>query len=174
MISEASKFVNAFGTQSVPQIYLSALPFPPPESAILRRVWAVFQNILSVEAGRSEVWPVIRRTFTGHFDSAAFSPDSSCVVSGSYDRTARTRDTVSGTPLKSLRGYLESVSFVPDDNSIISGSHDQTIRIWDAALGTVMIKPLQGHSSWAVSVAYSPDGTRIVSGSDDKTVRIWA
>ena len=141
MISEASKFVNAFGypiSQSVPHIYLSALPFLPSESAVLRRMRAEFQNTLSVEAGTSEQWPVIRQTFTGHSDdvtSVAFSPDSTRIVSGSYDGTVRIWDAVSGTPINEpLRGHFGecmSVAFSPNGTHVVSGA-GREIRIWDA------------------------------------------
>jgi len=104
VLSEASKFVNAFGypiSQSMPHIYLSALPLLPSESAALRHAQAAFKNTLFVEQGASKLWPTIRQTFTGHSDevmSVAFSPDGSCVVSGSYDGTVRIWDAVSGTP----------------------------------------------------------------------------
>ena len=63
IILEARKYVDAFGypiSQSMPHIYLSALPFSPPESAILQYMRNAFQNTLSVKAGSLKHWPVIR------------------------------------------------------------------------------------------------------------------
>jgi len=119
MISEATKFVNAFGypiSQNVSHIYVSALPFLPSKSAVLQRIRAEFRNTLSVEAGTSEQWPGVRQVFTGHSQgvaSVAFSPDGTRIVSGSYDTTIRIWDAVSGVPIaEPLRGCLGRVCSV--------------------------------------------------------------
>jgi len=182
VISEANSFVNAFAypiSQSMPHIYLSALPFSPSESATLQSMRDAFQNTLSVEAGRSKEWPVIHQTLVGHSSgvrSVAFSPDSTRIVSGSYDQTIRIWDAVSGTPigepLQGHLGWIESVSFSRDGSRIVSGSGAQ-IQIWDVASGAPVGEPLRGHCNEVNSVAFSLDGTRIISGSGDQTVRIW-
>jgi len=182
MTSEASKFVNAFGypiSQSVPHIYLSALPFLPSESTVLRRVRAAFQNTLSVEEGTSKLWPVIRQTLTGHSGpvaSVAFSPDSTRVVSASFDGSVRMWDAVSGAPIdEPLRGHPRStlcVSFSPDGTQVVSGS-GPTIQSWDVMSGARIWTAFGEAFHVVFSVAYSPDGTRIISGSDDGSVQIW-
>ena len=104
-------------------------------------------------------------------DSVAFSPDRTCIASGSSDRGLQIRDSVSGTligtPLIGHFDVVRSVAFSPDSTYIISGSNDKTVRIWDAVSGAPIGKPLKGHSNVVRSVAISPDGTRIVSGSHD-------
>ena len=65
------------------------------------------------------------------------------------------------------------VSYSPNGTRIATGSNDRMIRIWDVETGTVVGKPLTGHSGEVKSVAYSPDGHHIISGSDDYTIRIW-
>src|SRR3984885_5932557 len=182
IISEATKFVNAFGypiSQSMPHIYLSALPFSPSESAVLKCMHNAFQNTLSVQAGSPKQWPVIRQTLTGHSDSVlsvAFSPNGTRIISGSYDNTVRIWDVMSGAPigepLKGHSGPVSSVTYSPDGTRIFSGSYDNTVQIWDPMSGAP-IEPLKGHSRSVLSVAYSPDGTRIISGSEDNTVQIW-
>jgi len=69
VISEALKFVNAFGYcmgQSVPHIYLSALPFSPRGSIALHPTHAAFQNTLSVKAGISVQWPASHHILGKH------------------------------------------------------------------------------------------------------------
>ncbi|KAE9394627.1 hypothetical protein BT96DRAFT_886390 [Gymnopus androsaceus JB14] len=114
----------------------------------------------------------------GHTDSvlsAAFSPDGTQIVSGSYDKSVRIWDASTGKEMHKLEGHTDSVSsvaFSPDGTQIVSGSYDQSVRIWDASTGKEMHK-LEGHTHLVNSVAFSPDGTQIVSGSDDQSVRIW-
>ncbi|MBK8318509.1 MAG: hypothetical protein IPL05_07975 [Betaproteobacteria bacterium] len=56
----------------------------------------------------------------------------------------------------------------------MSGSEDSSLRLWDAASGSLVGKPLAGHSGIVYSVAFSrPDGERLVSGSEDNTLRLW-
>ena len=68
---------------------------------------------------------------------------------------------------------LLCVVYSPNGCHIITGSEDKTIRIWDTETGTVVAKPLHGHTNIVQSVAYSPNGWHIISGSEDKTIRIW-
>jgi WD40 repeat protein len=108
-------------------------------------------------------------------NSVAWSPDSTRIVSGSYDGTVRIWDAVTGELQQTLTGhtdYVESVAWSPDSTRIVSGSRDKTVRIWDAVTGELQ-QTLTGHTDWVRSVAWSPDSSRIVSGGDDNTVRIW-
>ena len=44
--------------------------------------------------------------------SVAFSPDGKLVVSGSYEKTVRLWDAVTGAPLQTLKGHSDSVTSV--------------------------------------------------------------
>ena len=167
-------------SQSVPHIYLSALPFSPSEPSLLRQWKRQYPNTLLVKAGKLEQWPLILHVFHGHdkeVQSVAFSPDGTRIISGSGDNTIQLWDVASGTaigePLKKHSGRVSSVAFSPNGTCIVSGSIDRTIQLWDATSGTAIGKPLQGHSEKVLSVAFSPDGSRIVSGSADTTIRLW-
>jgi WD40 repeat protein len=81
-------------------------------------------------------------------------------VSGSYDKTVRLWDAVTGAPLETLEGHSSSavsVAFSPDGLMVVSSSYDNTARLWDALTG-VLLQTFKGHSGSARSVAFSPDG----------------
>jgi eukaryotic-like serine/threonine-protein kinase len=70
---------------------------------------------------------------------AAFSPDSTRLVTTSEDCTARLWDVATGSmvapPLKQL-GSVRCAAFIPDSRSyVITASTDNTARVWDAATG---------------------------------------
>ena len=56
------------------------------------------------------------------------------IVSGSYDKTVRIWDTLTGAELKILRGHtdsVDSVAFSRDNMHIGSGSSDESVRVWN-------------------------------------------
>ena len=61
------------------------------------------------------------------------------------------------TSLSRGTGCMYSVGHSPDGRQIISESHDRTIRIWNAENGTVVSKPIVGHTDFVRCVAHSPD-----------------
>ncbi len=118
------------------------------------------------------------RTLRGHTGlvwSAAFSPDSKRIVTGSEDTTAKVWDALSGQEMLTLRGHTNSVlfaAFSPDGKRIVTASVDMTARVWDALTGSELLT-LKGHSNRLVSASFSADGRRIVTGSYDGTTRVW-
>jgi WD40 repeat protein/TPR repeat protein len=107
--------------------------------------------------------------------SAAYSPDGTRIVTGSYDKTARIWDARTGVQLAVLSGHgdvVRSAAYSPDGKRIVTASADKTARIWDAHDGTELAV-LSGHGDRVYWAAYSPDGIHIVTASYDKTARIW-
>ncbi|KIM20496.1 hypothetical protein M408DRAFT_81933 [Serendipita vermifera MAFF 305830] len=183
MARDMQKFVATFGSiisQSVPHVYLSALPFAPRKSAVSRQYKPGYPQTLKIEMGGQSEWPTTQNVLVGHGGSVysvCFSLGGKRIASGSADRTIRVWDAETGEvvagPLQGHTGTVFSVAFSPDGRRIVSGSDDTTIRVWDAETGEVVAGPLQGHNDWVRSVAFSPDGRRIVSGSEDTTIRVW-
>ena len=93
LANDAIKFVSAFGppiSQSVPHIYLSALPFTPRNSQVAKHYLPLFPKTLHLKKGKADNWPEIIAVFEGHtgwVNSVAFSQDGKHIVSGSYDQT---------------------------------------------------------------------------------------
>jgi predicted NACHT family NTPase len=115
------------------------------------------------------------------FAAIAFSPDSTHVVAGCGDHTAKIWEVASGAEVAVLRGHtdrVDCVAFSPDGSRVLTGSGgffgsgDGTARVWDATTGAELAV-LQGHERGVFSVAFSADGKLVLTGSDDKTARIW-
>ncbi|KAG8753203.1 hypothetical protein FRC11_007614, partial [Ceratobasidium sp. 423] len=66
-----------------------------------------------------------------------------------------------------------SVAYSPDGSRVAVGCGDGTVRIQNAYDGTVLVGPLQGHTSSIQTVAFSPNGRLLASGSYDTTIRVW-
>ena len=114
----------------------------------------------------------------GHTDkvtSVAVSPDNRHIVSGSYEKTLRVWDLVTGRCLNTMKRHTNtifSIAVSPDGRHIVSGSEDMTLRLWDLGNGRCL-NTMKGHTSTVNSVAVSSDGRHIVSGSYEKTLRVW-
>jgi len=118
-------------------------------------------------------------TFTGHTGSVysvAYSPDSTKVLTGSFDHTARLWDAATGAHLRTFAhtAGVYSVAFSPDGTKVLTGAHtpDNTARLWNAATGA-LIRTFGGEMRYVLSVAFSPDGTKVLTGSADATARLW-
>jgi WD40 repeat protein len=75
---------------STPHLYVSALPFAPKDSQILKKFGGRLSQVLKHVSEHNLFWPVIQHVLHGHSDgvnSAAFSPDGKHIISGSDDKT---------------------------------------------------------------------------------------
>ena len=131
---------------------------------------SVFQEIRAADARLA-----VLSGHTGFVVSAAYSPDSTRIVTASTDKTARIWDAGTGAQLALLSGHGDrviSATYSPDGTRIATASADKTARIWDARTGAELAV-LSGHGDRVISAAYAPDGTRIVTASADKSARVW-
>jgi WD40 repeat protein/transcriptional regulator with XRE-family HTH domain len=101
----------------------------------------------------------------------AFSPDSSRLAVGGYDRKVHLWDTGTGIKLFTLSGHSELVgvvTFSPDGMHLASGAFDGTLKIWSIEPPSEVFTIKQ--SGFANRLAVSPDGALIAAtGSSPST-----
>lgn len=108
----------------------------------------------------------VERIFSGHsgiVNAAAFSPDGSKVLTGSWDRTARLWDASDGRLLQTFPGLgenLGSVGFSSDGARVLTGDREGA-RLWDVA-GARVIQTFR--TSYGLDAAISPDGAHVIVG----------
>jgi WD40 repeat protein len=128
-------------------------------------------------------------TLTGHTGavySVAFGTTADgrlLLATGSYDRTARVWDPLTGGPVgEPLTGHTNAVSSVAFGTTadgrllLATGSVDNTARVWDPLTGGPVGEPLTGHTDRVDSVAFgtTADGRLLLAtGGEDNTARVW-
>ncbi|KAF7967198.1 hypothetical protein HWV62_35584 [Athelia sp. TMB] len=179
---DAIRFVETFAApiaQSVPHIYLSALPFAPTHSLVSQTYLPQYPSTAGLKAGKLDRWPAMLKTFevhTGAVWAVACSPNGNRIASASADGTIRVCETETGetvgTPFRGHTNVVRSIAYSPSGHHIVSGSEDHTARIWDPETGE-LVGSLLKHSDKVYSVAYSPDGTHIFTSCADGFIFTW-
>jgi WD40 repeat protein len=89
------------------------------------------------------------KTLSGHQDIVAgcrFTPDSSRLLSWSYDGTLCIWDATSGKLIHTLTGHEDRVTaaaITPDGRVAVSGGRDGSIKVWDLQQGRELATQLQ-------------------------------
>ena len=127
---------------------------------------------LLIASGIDAAQPPVVVTITqrgGGFCSAAFSPDSTKIVTASKDKTACIWDAATGAKLRTLQhaDWVRTATFSPDGKKIATSGDDKISRIWDADSGKELCKLVGGRPG------FSPDGKKIVTVNHDTDARMW-
>ena len=136
------------------------------------------KGVVNLAAGKIVAMACDPLALKGHSHtvaSAAFSPDGRRLASGSWDKTIKLWDTVTGKELLTLKGHTKevfSIAFSPDGRRLASGSWGNTIKLWDTVAGKELLT-FKGPQYNVESVAFSPDGKRLASGGHNSTIKLW-
>lgn len=132
--------------------------------------------------------------------NCAFNKSGDKFITGSYDRTCKVWNTISGDELLTLEGHRNVVYAIafnnPYGDKIITGSFgnfsctsyqvvssfdfflfhyfplDKTCKLWSAETGQ-LYHTYRGHATEIVCLSFNPHGTMIATGSMDNTSRLW-
>jgi WD40 repeat protein/serine/threonine protein kinase len=118
--------------------------------------------------------------------SAAVSPDSRRIASGSQDGIVKVWDAPTGRELAGFvahEGQVAGVAFSPDGQRLATGSWDGIVKLWDveALTNDRSASPLlilKGHAGRVDYVAFCPDGRQLASssagiGQNVGEIKIW-
>jgi WD40 repeat protein len=117
-------------------------------------------------------------TISAHTDwvrCLSFTPDSSTLVSGSFDQSIKLWQVADQKLIHELKDHHKGVfalAVSADGQTLASGSWDETIKLWNIATGQ-LLSNLEGHRTSVRALAASPDNQLLISGSFDNTVRVW-
>lgn len=108
--------------------------------------------------------------------NCAFNKAGDKFITGSYDRTCKVWDTLTGSELHTLNDHknvVYTLAFnVPYGDKIVTGSFDRTAKLWDTTSGK-LLNTFKGHNMEIVCVAFDPQGELLATGSMDTTAKLW-
>ncbi len=108
--------------------------------------------------------------------AANFSADSTLLVTGSSDGTAKVTDLrnfeTRGVPLRHDRSVL-SVAVSPDGQRILTGSVDCTARLWNASAGESRTVCRHPNLEFGWIAALSPDGQTVAAPGPINNLLFW-
>ena len=155
-----------------PQYIFQCIEFSPDGKLIA--VTGETKNREAVVELRDAVSGQITASLKGHtrfVTSAAFSPDSQTLATGSEDRQIKLWDVSAGQERLTIKAHNDSVrtvAFAPDGNRLVSVGLDDRARVWDVKSGKQLLE-IESHAA----AKFSPDGRLIAADSNKHLVKLW-
>ena len=111
----------------------------------------------------------------GAVASAAYTPDGQLIVSGSFDRSMKVWNAVTGAELRAMSGHagqVLTVAVAPNGRQFASGGRDNTVKLWDLYIPTPL-QQLAGHTAAVDVVLTRSDPAWSATAGADKLIKIW-
>ena len=158
----------------IPSDALTSLSDAPTHRIVVEAV-DTDGNVRVESFGLAESSPYRIATVKGHsgtVNSVSFLPDSTKLVSGSWDRTVKLWDASTLAHVATLEEYRGAtvVSFSPDGTIWATNTSLRTVKLWEVETRD-LIGTLEAHHL-VTSMSFSPDGTKLATGSWG-TVKLW-
>ena len=160
----------------VNQVVLRSREFSDNRTPQLRRlIYKLIEKLESNESNDFYLFKILRAHILP-LTNCAFNKSGDKFITGSYDRTCKVWNTVTGDELLTLDGHRNVVYAIafnnPYGDKIITGSFDKTCKLWNAETGD-LYHTYRGHATEIVCLSFNPHGTMIATGSMDNTARLW-
>ncbi|KAJ7150443.1 hypothetical protein C8R43DRAFT_494588 [Mycena crocata] len=184
LIQDSLRFVAAFApvmSQSVPHIYISALPSAPQKSKIHQHFAPYFPRTARFDGPLAENWSSMLKVFhhTNTFTSSLeFSPDGKRIASASVDNNSVTvwdaeTGAKVGAPFESMHALSHAIFSANGKQILCISRKDSILQIWDCETSAVIATSSGIPGIDVQCAALSRDGKRIAIGSARRDRYTW-
>ncbi|TFK63896.1 WD40 repeat-like protein [Pluteus cervinus] len=163
--------------ESLPHLYLSALPFCPKSSIIYQRCTSLLKKSIGLMDQSNYSWKAGHVSIPVHSNTpAVFQPHSHLIYFGTKDGTIQHWDSNSGysvgSPLSGHKTEVRALIASPHHNILYSAGY-KSIITWNLSTGQQVYQPVIQHSGWICCLALTPENKYLISGSQDCTIVMW-
>lgn len=177
--AETVQFWNAESGQldhtlQLPGEGITSLAFSPDGNRLAATTWPGKVHVWDLER-MAELFVVSANEHASIAEAAAFSPDGSTLVIGSWDRTLRLISASNGATVREFTGHkapVQNTLFSPKNGVLASSDATGSVRLWNAATGEVTTT-LEAHRDRCFGLAFSPDGRFLATAGWDLQIQLW-
>lgn len=159
---------------------ISSVAFSPENKSLLA-IGCNDNTVRVLDVAVPDAKPKIVGQHLSNVTCVAWSPDSACIASSSWDKTVRlSKPTATSTSesivLHGHTDFVNGVAWSPNGKLLVTAGADWRVVVWDTSdwvKSVTMLKTMVGHQGVINSVAWEPDGDFFATASDDNTVIVW-